>query len=119
MASEYTLKQISDFKNITDGSADCDFDFHITLPQYMDDLLKIVKSSAVPYITGYEKTKNEIKFYGKTKIDIIYISSNDNCIKTYSCDEDFSKTVSINLHFLLYCLFVHKNLFFLLYKHNN
>lgn len=97
MASEYTLKQISDFKNITDGSADCDFDFHITLPQYMDDLLKIVKSSAVPYITGYEKTKNEIKFYGKTKIDIIYISSNDNCIKTYSCDEDFSKTVSINL----------------------
>lgn len=97
MASEYTLKQISDFKNITNGLADCDFDFHITLPQYMDDLLKIIKSSATPYITGYEKTKNEIKFYGKTKIDIIYISSNDNCLKTYSYDEDFSKTVSANL----------------------
>ena len=65
MESEYTFKQISDYGSVYSGSTDCDYDYHVTLPQYMEDLLKIVKCCVSPYVTGYEKSASELKVYGK------------------------------------------------------
>lgn len=96
MESEYTLKQISDYGSVFNGNTDCDYDYHVTLPQYMDDLLKIVKCGISPYVTGYEKNGTELKVYGKTKIEIIYISAADNSIKTYVYDEEFAKIISVS-----------------------
>lgn len=96
MESEYTFKQISDYGSVYSGSTDCDYDYHVTLPQYMEDLLKIVKCCVSPYVTGYEKSASELKVYGKTHMEIIYISAADNSIKTYVYDEEFSKIISLS-----------------------
>lgn len=96
MESEYTLKQISDYSSVYNGNTDCDYDYHVTLPQYMDDLLKIIKCCVTPIVTGYEKNTAELKVYGKTKIEVIYISAADNSLKTFVYDEEFSKTISVS-----------------------
>lgn len=70
-----------------------ELDFQENLPQYLDDIERIVKCSVKSVVTDYECTGGAIKLYGKSIISITYLNSS-NCLLSNIFEEDFSKPVS-------------------------
>lgn len=70
-----------------------ELDFQENLPQYLDDIERIVKCSVKSVVTDYECTGGAIKLYGKSIISITYFNSS-NCLLSNIFEEDFSKPIS-------------------------
>lgn len=72
-----------------------ELDFQESLPQYLDDIQKIVRCSVKNVAVDYECGATEIKIFGKTIISITYLNEN-NCILSNIFEEDFTKSFALN-----------------------
>lgn len=63
----------------------------MNLPQYLDDIEKIVRCSVRNVVTDYECSGKLLKIYGKSIICITYLNS-DLCPLSNIFEEEFSKT---------------------------
>lgn len=70
-----------------------ELDFQENLPQYLDDIEKIVKCSVKSVVTDYECTGGMIKLYGKSIISLTYFNS-DGSILSNIFEEDFSQPIN-------------------------
>lgn len=72
-----------------------DIDYQLNLPQYLDDIEKLIKCDVKNIVSDYELSSSSIKMYGKSVIIITYLNSN-SCPVSNIFEEEFSKTISIN-----------------------
>lgn len=71
-----------------------DEDYQETIPQYCDDIYRIVKCKSHSYITSVDTNYSEVKIFGKTEICITYFNENsDLCYADF--EEEFTKTCDI------------------------
>ncbi len=70
-----------------------ELDFQENLPQYLDDIEKIVRCSVKSVVTDYECTGGMIKLYGKSIISLTYLNG-DGCVLSNIFEEDFSKPLN-------------------------
>lgn len=68
-----------------------ELDFQVNLPQYLDDIEKIIKCSVKNVITNYECSDTKITIHAKTLISITYLNS-DMCTFSNIFEEEFSKS---------------------------
>lgn len=73
-----------------------ELDFQENIPQYLDDIEKIVKCSVSNAVTDYENNGSSITIYGKSIISITYLNS-DHCPLSNVFEEEFSKSFDIDL----------------------
>ncbi len=92
----YNSRFIKNSRTIFSDAFDYDADLQLNLPQYCDDLLKIIKCSVNSFIIGNELNGNELKVFGKSKIDITYVTCGDNLIKNYETEEEFVKVITVD-----------------------
>ncbi len=71
-----------------------DLDYQENLPQYLDDIEKIVKCCVKNVVTDYECSGSTLKIYGKTIISLTYLNS-DLCPLSHIFEEEFSKSFDI------------------------
>lgn len=71
-----------------------DEDYQETIPQYCDDIYRIVKCKSHSYITSVDTNYSEIKIFGKTEICITYFNENSDLCYT-DFEEEFTKTCDI------------------------
>lgn len=72
---------------------DCEEEYQQALPQYCDDILRVIKCTSKNIITSNSINNGEIKIYGKTFINLTYL--NESNVLTYAdFEEDFVKTVN-------------------------
>lgn len=73
---------------------DNDEDYQETLPQYCDDIYRVIKCVSNNYITSVDASFNEIKIVGKTEICLTYLNENSNlCYADF--EEEFTKNINI------------------------
>lgn len=73
---------------------DNDEDFQESLPQYCDDIYRVIKCVSSSYITSVDANYNEIKIIGKTEICLTYFNENANlCYADF--EEEFTKNINI------------------------
>lgn len=72
-----------------------ELDFQENLPQYLDDIEKIVKCSVKAAVTDYDYQGSSIKIYGKVIISITYKSSESGLLSNIF-EEDFSKSFDVD-----------------------
>lgn len=70
-----------------------ELEFQENLPQYLDDVERIVKCSVKCVVTDYECTGGTIKLYGKSIISLTYLNG-DGCVLSNIFEEDFSKSIN-------------------------
>lgn len=71
-----------------------DVDYQLNLPQYLDDVEKLVKCCVKSVISDYELSSSSIKIYGKSIISIMYLNS-DGCPLSNIFEEEFAKSFDI------------------------
>lgn len=71
-----------------------DEDYQETIPQYCDDIYRIVKCKSHSYITSVDTNYSEVKIFGKTEICITYFNENSDLCYT-DFEEEFTKTCDI------------------------
>ncbi len=74
-----------------------ELDFQENLPQYLDDIERIVKCSVKSVVTDYECTGGAIKLYGKSIISITYLNS-QGCVLSNIFEEEFSKPINTTVN---------------------
>lgn len=72
-----------------------ELDFQENLPQYLDDIEKIIRCSVNSTVTDYDFHNSSITVYGKSIISITY-KSGDSCILSNIFEEEFSKSFELN-----------------------
>ena len=72
-----------------------ELDFQENLPQYLDDIERVVKCSVKSVATDYECTGGAIKLYGKSIISLTYVNSS-GCLLSNIFEEEFSRPISSN-----------------------
>lgn len=72
-----------------------ELDFQENLPQYLDDIERVVKCSVKSVATDYECTGGAIKLYGKSIISLTYVNSS-GCLLSNIFEEEFSRAISSN-----------------------
>lgn len=76
-------------------SIDVDEDYQEALPQYCDDIYRVVKCVSHSYITSVDTNFNEVKLFGKTEISLTYF--NDSSTLCYAdFEEEFTKLIDID-----------------------
>lgn len=71
-----------------------DEDYQESIPQYCDDIYRVVKCKSHSYITSVDTNYSEVKLFGKTEICITYFNENsDLCYADF--EEEFTKTYDI------------------------
>lgn len=70
-----------------------ELDLQENLPQYLDDIERIIKCSVKCVVTDYECTGGAIKLYGKSIISLTYLNS-DGCPLSNIFEEEFSKPIN-------------------------
>lgn len=73
-----------------------ELEFQENLPQYLDDIEKIVKCSVKSVITDYECSTGAIKLYGKSIISLTYING-DACVLSNIFEEDFTRQINTKI----------------------
>lgn len=79
-------------EKITDN---IDLDFQENIPQYLDDIERIIRCSAKGIVTNYELNQGKITIHGKVMISLTYQNC-DGVILSNIFEEEFSKPVSAN-----------------------
>lgn len=72
-----------------------DLDFQENLPQYLDDIERIIKCSVKSTVTDYDCQNSSLTIYGKSIISITYKSCN-SCILSNIFEEEFTKSFDVN-----------------------
>ncbi len=62
----------------------------ISLPEYMPEILRIVKSQAIPKINSYTTVGERVTVDGTCELRMVYIG-NDNCIYSFSQTRSFTR----------------------------
>lgn len=75
-------------------SENFDLDFQENLPQYLDDINKVVKCSVTSTAVNYDINDSKLNIHGKTIICLTYLN-NDNCMLSNIFEEEFSKSVDL------------------------
>lgn len=74
---------------------DMDEDYQEALPQYCDDIYRVVKCVSRTYITSVDTNYNEVKLFGKTEICITYFNES-SCLCYADFEEEFTKLIDID-----------------------
>ncbi len=72
-----------------------ELDFQENLPQYLDDIEKVVRCSTKSIVTNYEANDTKILIHGKVMISVTYLNK-DGCLLSNIFDEEFSKAFDSN-----------------------
>ena len=70
-------------------------DFQLNLPQYLDDIEKLVKCCVKNVVCDYEINSSKITVFGKSIISIMYLNS-DMCPLSNVFEEEFSKSFDLS-----------------------
>lgn len=92
LCKEY--KPICFYENSQSFCENFDLDFQENLPQYLDDIERIVKCSIECAVTNYSIHDNKLNIHGKASITLCYVN-NEECALSTTFEEDFSKSVDI------------------------
>ena len=71
-----------------------DIDYQLNLPQYLDDIDRLVKCCVKNVVTDYDLSSSSIIIYGKSIITIMYKTA-DNMTLSNIFEEEFSRTFDI------------------------
>lgn len=71
-----------------------DIDYQLNLPQYLDDIDKLIKCCVKNVVTDYDLSSSSIIVYGKSIITIMY-KTEDNMTLSNIYEEEFSRTFDI------------------------
>lgn len=72
-----------------------ELDFQENLPQYLDDIDKVIKCSVSSAVTNYDVSDSKLNIHGKTIICITYLNK-DKCTLSNVFEEEFSKSIDID-----------------------
>lgn len=72
-----------------------DLDFQENIPQYLDDIEKVIRCSARGVVTNYELNQGKITIHGKIMISLTYLNC-DGAVLSNTFEEEFSKPVNSN-----------------------
>ncbi len=73
---------------------DNDEDYQEAIPQYCDDIFRVVKCTAHSYITSVDTNYSEVKVFGKTQICLTYYNEN-SALSYVDFEEEFTKTIEV------------------------
>lgn len=79
-------------EKITDN---IDLDFQENIPQYLDDIERVIRCSAKGIVTNYELNDGKITLHGKVMISLVYQNC-DGIVLSNIFEEEFSKPVTSN-----------------------
>lgn len=71
-----------------------DVDYQLTLPQYLDDIERVVKYSIKNILCDYELDGKSIKLFGKSIISLTYLNSS-GCPHSNIFEEEFTRSIDI------------------------
>ena len=74
-----------------------ELEYQENLPQYLDDIEKIVKCCVKNNVVDYECSNSMIKLYGKSIISITYMNC-DGTLLSNIFEEDFTKSFDIDIN---------------------
>lgn len=69
-----------------------DIDYQLNLPQYLDDVEKLIKSCVKNVVADYNLSSSSIIIYGKSIITIMYKTADGSTLSNIF-EEEFSKKV--------------------------
>ena len=72
-----------------------DIDCQLNLPQYLEDIEKLIKCCVKNVVCDYEFTGTGIKIFGKSIISILYLDS-EGCPFSNEFEEEFTKAFDLN-----------------------
>lgn len=71
-----------------------DIDYQLNLPQYLNDIERLIKCCVKNVVCDYEFTGSGIKIFGKSIISIMYLD-NDDCPLSNEFEEEFTKAFDL------------------------
>lgn len=72
-----------------------ELDFQENLPQYLDDIDRVVKCSVNSVVTNYDISESKLTIHGKTIICFTYLNK-DLCTLSNIFEEEFTKSVDVD-----------------------
>lgn len=72
-----------------------ELDFQENLPQYLDDIDRVIKCSVNNTVTNYDVSESRLTIHGKTIICITYLN-NDRCTLSNIFEEEFTKNIDLD-----------------------
>lgn len=85
-----------------------DLDFQENIPQYLDDIEKVIRCSAKGVVTNYELNQGKITIHGKVMISLTYLNC-DGVALSNTFEEEFSKPVNSNCQDDIACVKISLN----------
>lgn len=82
-------------ETVYEGSMEQPVDCDITLPDYCQDILRILKCQMIPRIGGYQIVGDRLTIEGSALIRLIYASEKNNSIHCYEFLSPFSRAVDL------------------------
>ena len=77
-------------KRTYDTTVEESVEAEISLPEYMPEILRIIKSQAIPKINSFQTVGERVTVDGTCELRMIYVGS-DNCIYTFSQTRNFTR----------------------------
>lgn len=77
-------------KRTYDTTVEESVEAEISLPEYMPEILRIIKSQAIPKINSFQTVGERVTVDGTCELRMIYVGS-DNCIYTFSQARNFTR----------------------------
>ena len=77
-------------KRIYDTTVEESVEAEISLPEYMPEILRIIKSQAIPKINSFQTVGERVTVDGTCELRMIYVGE-DNCIYTFSQTRNFTR----------------------------
>lgn len=71
-----------------------EIDFQENLPQYLDDIDKIIRCSVNNCVVNYDITDSKLNIHGKSMICITYLNK-DGCTLSNIFEEEFTKSIDV------------------------
>lgn len=72
-----------------------ELDFQENLPQYLDDIDRVIKCSVSSVVTNYDMSDSKLTIHGKTIICLTYMNK-DMCTFSNIFEEEFTKSIDID-----------------------
>ncbi|MBO5222613.1 MAG: DUF3794 domain-containing protein [Clostridia bacterium] len=77
-------------------NSECGAECEIILPEYCPNILKILQATASASVSSCTKNADRLTVEGKTEYNIIYLSEEDECLKSVTQQAVFSQTLNLN-----------------------
>ncbi|MCH5321442.1 MAG: DUF3794 domain-containing protein [Eubacterium sp.] len=72
-----------------------ELDFQESLPQYLDDIDRVIKCSVSSVVTNYDTSDSKLTIHGKSIICLTYMNK-DKCTFSNIFEEEFTKSIDID-----------------------